>query len=378
MPPHKKTYRAVLVGTGSIGDAHVRAVEATQGRVTLVAAVDIDAQRVGDFAKKHGIPNHYTDFTAMLAKEKPDIALIATPPAQHVPMSIAAMEAGAWVLCEKPLCGSLAELDLLEAAEKRTGCYTACIFQMRFGSSTAHVRALADGGLLGRPLVGVCNTLWFRDDAYYAVPWRGRWETELGGPTMGLGIHAMDHFLHLMGEWMTVRSVVSTLDRAIEVEDVSMALVTFANGAVASIVNSALSPRQETYMRLDYQRGTLELTHLYGYTRDNWRFTVAPHVQDEGNILAQAWHSFPPDVGSTHSAQLADFITALDARRRPPTSGDDARRTLDLLTALYKSAFTGQPVTRGSIRPGDPFYAALHGGQSPHRAIAATPVARSG
>ena len=242
------------------------------------------------------------------------------------------------------------------------------------GEPIAHVRRLADSGLMGRPLVGVCNTLWFRDDAYYAVPWRGRWETELGGPTMGLGIHAMDHFLHLFGEWKTVRSVVSTLDRAIEVEDVSMALVTFANGAVASIVNSALSPRQETYIRLDYQKATVELTHLYSYTRDNWRFTLAPTAHEEGNRLAQAWQSFPPDTGSTHTAQPAEFIHNLDTGTRPLTSGDDARRTLDLLTALYKSAFTGRPVARGSILPGDPFYTALHGDGSPLRAKPAAPA----
>jgi predicted dehydrogenase len=223
----------------------------------------------------------------------------------------------------------------------------------------------------------VCHTLWFRDAGYYAVPWRGKWATEFGGPTMGLGIHAMDHLLHLLGDWTEIRAHAATLDRAIEVEDVSMALIRFANGALASVVNSALGPRQETYLRLDYQRATVELTHLYGYTRDNWRFTVAPHAQDEGNILAQAWHSFPPDAGSTHGAQLADFIADLDAHRRPLTSGDDARRTLDLLTALYKSAFTGQPVTRGSILPGDPFYTALHGGHAPSRAVAAVPVARS-
>ena len=57
----------------------------------------------------------------------------------------------------------------------------------------------------------------------------------------------------------------------------------------------------------------------------------------------------------------------MDAGRRPLTSGDDARRTLELLTALYKSAFTGEPVTRGSIKPGDPFYTALNGGLSPRR-----------
>jgi predicted dehydrogenase len=360
-----KTYRAVLVGTGSIGDAHVRAVEATQGRVTLVAAVDIDGQRVGEFARKHAIPHHYTDYAVMLASEKPDIALIATPPAQHAPMSIAAMEAGAWVLCEKPLCGSLAELDLIEAAEQRTGCYTACIFQMRFGSVTAHLKRLADNGHLGRPLVGVCNTLWYRDAAYYAVPWRGRWETELGGPTMGLGIHAMDHFLHLMGDWSEVRAIARTLDRAIEVEDVSMALVSFANGAAGSIVNSALSPRQETYLRLDYQRATVELTHLYGYTRDNWKLTPVPPAQDDD--VLQAWHSFPPDIGSTHGAQLNAFVADRDAGRRPLTSGYQARQTLELLAAIYKSAFTGEIVLRGSIKPGDPFYTTLHGNRAPKR-----------
>ena len=360
-----KTFRAALVGTGSIGDAHVRAVEGTLGRVQLDAAVDIDAGRVTDFARRHAIPHTFTDYATMLQARRPDIVLVATPPAQHAAMSIAAMENGAWVLCEKPLCGSLAELDLIEAAEQRTGCYTACIFQMRFGAVSAHLKRLADDGHLGRPQVGVCNTLWYRDAAYYAVPWRGRWETELGGPTMGLGIHAMDHFLHLMGDWSEVRAIARTLDRAIEVEDVSMAIITFANGAVGSVVNSALSPRQETYLRLDYQRATVELTHLYSYTRDNWKLTPVPPAQDDG--LLQAWHSFPPDIGSTHGAQLNAFVADMDAGHRPLTSGNQARQTLELLTAIYKSAFTNQMVARGSIKPGDSFYTALHGNRAPAR-----------
>lgn len=360
-----KIYRAALVGTGSIGEAHVRAVQATAGRVVLHAAVDIDQTRVADFARKHNIPHVFTDYATMLQEAKPDIVLVATPPAQHATMSIAAMESGAWVLCEKPLCGSLAELDAIQAAEARTGCHTACIFQMRFGASTAHVRRLSDSGQLGRPLVGVCNTLWYRDPAYYAVPWRGRWSTELGGPTMGLGIHAMDHFLHLMGDWRDVRAIAKTLDRAIEVEDVSMALVTFASGAVASIVNSALSPRQETYIRLDYQRATLELTHLYAYTRENWKFTPVQPAQEDD--LLQAWQSFPPDQSASHGTQLNALVADRDAGRCPLTSGEEARKTVELLTAIYKSAYTGEIVTRGSIRPGDPFYTALHGHRAPPR-----------
>ena len=360
----KKTYRALLVGTGGIGDAHVRAVAASGGRVELVAAVDIDETRVTSFCSRHGIPVAATDYLATLHRVKPDLVFIATPPSRHAEMSIAAMEAGAWVLCEKPLCGSLAEFDAIAAAEERTGRFTSCVFQMRFASSAAHLRHLADTGQLGRPLVAVCHTLWFRDAAYYAVPWRGTWANELGGPTMGLGIHAMDQMLHFLGEWSEVQGAIATLDRAIEVEDVSLALVRFANGAIASIVNSALSPRQETYLRLDYQKATVELTHLYSYTRDNWRLTPAPPATEAGNALVQAWENFPPDVGSTHAAQLEALVAHRDAGTRPLTSGVEARRTLELLTALYKSAFTGQIVRQGSIIPGDPFYSALNGGHT--------------
>lgn len=365
-----QTYRALLVGTGSVADSHVSAIAATAGRVQLVGAVEVDAARLATFAARHGIAAAHTDYAAALQSVRPDLVLIAAPPSLHADMTVAALEAGASVLCEKPFCASLAELDRIEAAERRTGKFAACIFQQRFGSSTAHVRRLAAEGLLGRPLVAVCHTLWFRDAGYYAVPWRGKWATEFGGPTMGLGIHAMDHLLHLLGDWAEIRANAATLDRAIEVEDVSLALLRFANGALASVVNSALSPRQETYLRLDYQRATVELTHLYGYTKDNWRFTPAPQPEAETQTLTQAWQAFPPDVGSTHAAQLIDFIADLDAGRRPLTSGPDARRTLDLLTSLYKSTFTGQPIARGSIQPGDPFYTALHGGRSiPRQAV---------
>ena len=359
-----QNYRALLVGTGSVAESHVRAIESTRGRVTLSGAVEIDAERLQAFGARHKLSATCTDYATALRELRPDLVLIAAPPALHASMTIAALESGAWVLCEKPYCASLAELDRIDDAERRTGRFAACVFQQRFASSTAHLRRLAEEGLLGRPLVAVCHTLWFRDATYYAAPWRGKWRTELGGPTMGLGIHAMDHLLHLLGDWSEVQSAIANLDRAIEVEDVSMAIVRFANGACASIVNSALSPRQETYVRLDYQKATIELTHLYSYTRDNWRFTLAPHAQEEGNIIAQAWNSFPPDVGSTHAAQLEAFISNMDAGTRPLTSGDDARRTLEFLTAIYKSAFTGEIVRRGSIRPGDPFYTALNGGRT--------------
>src|ERR1044071_8450420 len=327
-----QAYRALLVGTGSVAESHVRAIEHTRGRVVLAGAVDIDAERLKTFCTRHKVAAAHADYQAALRAVRPDIVLVAAPPALHAEMTVNALQSGAWVLCEKPFCASLAELDRIEDAERKTGRFAACVFQQRFASSTAHLRRLAAEGLLGRPLVAVCHTLWYRDSNYYAVPWRGKWATELGGPTMGLGIHAMDHLLHLLGDWAEVRAQAATLDREVEVEDVSMALIRFANGALASVVNSALSPRQETSIRLDFQRATVELTHLYGYTRDNWKITLAPPAAEEGNTVVQAWQHFPPDTGSTHAAQLADFVADLDAGRRPLPSGDDAHRTPQLLT----------------------------------------------
>jgi predicted dehydrogenase len=169
-----------------------------------------------------------------------------------------------------------------------------------------------------------------------------------------------------LGEWVEVRALAGTLGRGIQTEDVSFAHVRFASGAHASIVNSAVSPRQETRVRLDFENATVELNHLYSFGRDQWRLTPAnPQTQDEGDALLQAWQAFPvPDQPSSHAAQLAVFLDDLAAGRPHATSGKGARSTLELLTAIYKSAYTGAPVAPGSIKPGDPFYIALHGDQA--------------
>jgi predicted dehydrogenase len=175
----------------------------------------------------------------------------------------------------------------------------------------------------------------------------------------------MDHLLHLLGDWKEVRATADTLFHQIEVEDVSMAHVKFANGAVASIVNSTLCPRQETYVRLDCELATIELTHLYAYRKENWKLTPADPVTSAA--MQAMWSDFPSDVGSTHGAQLNAMLANMDAGTIPLTSGAEARRTIEFLTAIYKSAYTGTMVIRGSIQPGDPFYTTLHGGLAPHR-----------
>jgi predicted dehydrogenase len=148
--------------------------------------------------------------------------------------------------------------------------------------------------------------------------------------------------------------MIGTLDREIEVEDVSMILVRFANGAMASVVNSVLSPREESFLRLDTQKATVELTHLYSYTNEHWRYSIPKDAPYEAEL--EQWRAIPEDVRSSHAAQLQAFLASMARNERPPVSGPDVRGTIEYLASLYKSAMTGQPVRRGSITPDDPFY----------------------
>lgn len=153
--------------------------------------------------------------------------------------------------------------------------------------------------------------------------------------------------------------MMGTLDRNIEVEDVSMANVRFANGALASITNSVLSPREVSYLRFDFQKATVELTHLYSYKNADWSYSIpkgAPYAEE----LAQ-WQQLPPDRPSSHAAQLAALLDSRTRNERPLVSGPGVRGTIEFLASLYKSAITGQPVPRGSITPDDPFYYAMNG-----------------
>lgn len=352
-------FRIAFIGTGSVVPSHLHAVQEAGDRVEVAAAVDLDPDCVEAVCRDNNIPKWYTDPGKMLEEVQPDLVHILTPPHTHFPLILQCLEAGASVYCEKPLCASLDQFDRISEAEAASGKYVSTVFQWRFGSAARHLKRLIDAGELGRPLVSHCHTLWYRDDNYYSVPWRGKWKSEIGGPTMGLGIHLTDLFLWLMSEWQEVRAIAETLDRNIEVEDIAMAMVRFTDGSLGQITNSALSPRQETYLRLDFQKATVECSALYRYHNSNWRFSVADN-QPYGEDLNR-WQAIDTDVSGTHAVQLSEILDSMDRGERPFVSGHEARRILDFSTSLYKSAFTDQPVSRGSITEDDPFYYAMNG-----------------
>lgn len=333
--------RCALVGTGGVAQLHARAV-AAHPRADLVAVTDLDPARAAAFAAQWDVPGVHDTLDALLAAEHPDVVLVCTPPAVHRAQTLAAFAAGAHVVVEKPPAPSLDELDDMRAAAAAAGRELAVVFQQRTGTAAAHVRRLLADGALGRPLIAVCQTLWYRDDAYFAVDWRGRWETEGGGTTLGHGIHQLDLLAYLLGDWSSVQGRLWRLGRETETEDASTATIAFAGGVVAQVVTSAVSPRQTSSIRIDTQKATVTVDHLYGHGHEDWRITPAPGFEDE----ADAWALPEVEERSDHAPLLRDVFDALlSGSPLPPTAADPAR-SLELVAAIYASAAAdGAPIT---------------------------------
>ncbi|NEE02233.1 Gfo/Idh/MocA family protein [Phytoactinopolyspora halotolerans] len=350
--------RAAIVGTGVIAEVgHLPAVRELGHEIDLVAAVDVQPETLHQFADRWGIRGRYTALGEMLAAEAPELVIVATPPVLHREHVAEALASGAWVLCEKPPALSLAEYDQMVAGEREGGPYAPIVFQLRYGPGARHYRRLLTGGVLGRPLAVHCQTTWFRGPDYFEPAWRGNFRGD-GGPAMALGIHNIDLMLTMVGPWREVSAFAATTSRDIATDDVSTAVVRFESGALGTVVNSAVSPQSVSRLRIDTELATVELTHLYRYRNSDWTCTPADGVAEQA---VAEWANDLPDEETNHLSQLRAVVADLRAGRRPETSGDSGRAALELITALYASAFTGRTVKRGEIGVDDPFYHALDG-----------------
>ena len=334
-----------IVGTGAIAGLHAQAIVAYPG-AEIVAAVDISIESATAFAAKWGVPATYASIDELLAAGPVDVVHVCTPAAFHAEQAIRALDAGAHVIVEKPPALSLQELDAMTDAATRNDRELAVVFQQRSGTASAHVHGLLAGGALGRPLVATCQTLWYRDPAYFDAPWHGNWSNG-GGPTVSLGIHQIDLLAWLLGDWASVQGQLWRLDRDVETEDVSTAVVTFANGAVASVITSVLSPRETSSIRIDTEKATITVDHLYGHGHDNWSITPARHVDAEE---AAGWALPQLEEPSGHDVLLRDIYDSLRAGVPLPVTAGTPAVAFEIATAIYSSAATGRVVTRDTLR----------------------------
>ena len=189
-------HRVAVVGLG-IGQMHVWSWRRMKDRFVITAVADPDDARARDAASRTGAD--IVTFEETIARDDVDIVDLCTPPYLHVAQTLQALEAGRHVICEKPLAGSLHDVDRVAAAAKRSGRRVMPVFQYRFGHGIQKLQLLRECGVTGPAYLTTVETAWRRRPAYYAVPWRARWATELGGPVVNLAVHAHDLVRYVFG-----------------------------------------------------------------------------------------------------------------------------------------------------------------------------------
>lgn len=348
-----RVLNVAVVGCG-IGRSHiVEGYLPNADRFRVAVLCDIDPQRLEAVGEEFGIERRVTNFDDLLAMDEIDVIDICTPPGVHLPMVAAALEAGKHVVCEKPLVGSLQDVDAILALEKRAKGLLMPVFQYRFGNGIEQAKAVIDAGLAGKPYVGTVETFWRREAPYYAVPWRGKWKTELGGVLMGHAIHPHDIFTYLMGDVARLFGRVATRVNPIEVEDCVSVSLEMQSGALASFTATLGSVDEITRIRLQFEHVTIESDHApYNPGAELWK--ILPRndaVKARIDSLLANWRHVP----SRFQTQMSRFHDAIFGRGALPVTSNDARRALELVTAIYHSSATHSEVVL-PLGPDHPLY----------------------
>jgi len=330
-----------IVGCG-IGRAHIEGCRAHPDKFRVLALCDVDEERLAAVGEEFAIGRLTTSFDEMLRMDV-DIVDVCTPPALHVTQVLAALAAGKDVVCEKPLAGSLAEIDRIIVAERRAGGRVLPVFQYRFGNGVQKAKRIIDLGLAGKPYLATVETAWWRTPEYYATAWRQRWDAALGGVLLSQAIHSHDLLAYLMGPVASVFARTATRVNAVEVEDCAAASLVMQSGALASLAATLGSHKEISRLRLCFEHVTFE-SSLAPYSPGDDPWEIIPASPGAAERIADALAGYRT-VSSQFTGLMGAYHRALTTGGPLPVTLADARQSLELVTALYHSAATGSAVS---------------------------------
>ncbi len=332
-------FRVGVVG-GGVGIAHIAAFRALPDQFDVRVICELDESKARAIADEFHIPRVTTDIRELYRMGDLDVIDICTPSYLHYEQTLDALAAGKHVICEKPVAGSLQQVDALIAAEASSGKRVMPIFQYRFGRGLQKLKFLYAQGIAGRAYLTTSETAWRRRPAYYAVPWRGKRATELGGALVTLAIHAHDALCYLLGPVKRVAAHVATLVNPIETEDTAAISVEMADGSLAALSVTTGSAVEVSRQRYCFSNLTAESNlRPYSFTGDEWTFTGdTPEIDAQ---IAAGLAAFEP-LPDGKEGQFYRYACALQSGRELPVTLADARASLELITAIYYSAQTQQ------------------------------------
>lgn len=342
--------RVGIVGAG-VGAEHLAAYAGLPDLYEITWLCALEADTRDRLSTQFSIP-HTTDRYGDLLAADLDLIDICTPSALHAPQAIQAMEAGKDVVIEKPAARSLAEMDRLMQVEAATGRRASPIYQYRFGHGIQKLHHLMAHGVAGPVSVASAETHWKRDAEYYAAaPWRGTWAGETGGTFTTHAIHIHDLLCEVMGPVASVHARRTNRLNGRETEDMGVVSLSFASGAMATSSVTLGAQSDMSRLRICCADLTAESGRApYAPGADPWVFETS--ATDD---LDKALVGFVPQPEG-FVGQFQRLHSALSQGTALPVNLSDARRSIELLTAIYWSAHSGTDVTLPLGRD-HPFYA---------------------
>jgi predicted dehydrogenase len=335
MPKH----RIAIVGLGMAVKPHAQSLVDLKDRVEVAYAFSPSEARRKAFAANFPFPLAGS-LDKILADKSVDCVEILTPPGTHLDLVRRCAEAGKHVLLEKPLEVSTARgVELVEAAAK-AGVTLGMMLQHRFRPAALKLREMIRAGELGT--IVNCSTvirLW-RPQSYYDVEGRGTLARDGGGVLITQGIHTLDLMLSLAGPIAEVRAYATTSNvHRMETEDMVVAAVRFANGALGTIdATTAAYPGFAERIEIIGEKATASLVGSdLVVAHNDGRVTEMKTEYGAGGTGADPM-AFPNDW---HRSAIADFLDALDQKREPVISGREALKVHRLIDALLQAGKTG-------------------------------------
>lgn len=330
-----------LIGCGRVSPRHVQSI-AELADAKLVAVCDLIASRVERVAKEFNIDT-YADYRRMLERADIDVINICTPSGMHAQMSIDALKAGKHVICEKPMAMNLPDADRMIATAQSTGKKLCIVLQNRYNPPMIDLRRVVDENRLGKIVLGNATVRWYRPQEYYDDSWHGTYAMD-GGALMNQSIHHIDALQWLMGEVESVFAYTATLAHRMQAEDVGVATLRFASGALGVVEGSTVTYPEnlEGSVALFGEHGSVKVGGTALNRKVFWK--IAGEMEHEHLLLMRDQVDPPSVYGYSHKAVIADMISALKENRAPRTEGNAARKSVAIVLAMYESARSGKPV----------------------------------
>jgi predicted dehydrogenase len=353
--------RAGVIGLG-VGKAHAEGYASTSGAV-LTALCDSDPLRLREYAQKYNIPseNLFSDYKEMLAKGGLDIVSVCLPNYLHAEVTIAALNAGKHVLCEKPMASTVEQAEQMNAAAMTNNRRLMIAYNHRYRPDVQWIRRIIQGGHLGN--IYHVYAAWRRETGIPGSGWFGNRQMAGGGALIDLGVHVLDLTMWMLGfpEVNTVsgdthslfgprgmktwgRKPGAIIEPPFDVDDGAVGFIRFANGANAVLEATWAEHRQpqDDLIRMEIQgtNGTVEL-NVANYTQEN---TLRFYTEIEGEPVTVI-PTVRLDGPRGHVWLVQEIIQSLINGTEPPSNGEQGLLAVKVLQGLYESAQSGREIS---------------------------------